>query len=292
MDLDGVVAQLVIREKFRNHNIDFKNCGYGKISKMISQVNFNQYDVVFITDLNFKIDDQINLYNEIKDCNYKGKIIYIDHHQYESTEYLDKLKDEFGAVIIIDEEFCGTKLTQNLLKTTNEDLIKLVEITDIYDMWRDDNPRFVTANYVNDLFWDLGFGFRDSFIRSDYKFTPQHKEKIKSFKGEVETYINGAKNKVLFYNEDDKVLFALDYKFSNHFKEYFDTRLMLFADYPNGKMSWRFSDIKFREPVFKAIEKFNGVPGGHDLAGGAVVPNIKENMKLIYDEILSVTKCL
>jgi oligoribonuclease NrnB/cAMP/cGMP phosphodiesterase (DHH superfamily) len=52
-DMDGFGCQLCINEKFKNHDITFDNCSYGKIEETIWRYNFNDYDLIFITDLNF-----------------------------------------------------------------------------------------------------------------------------------------------------------------------------------------------------------------------------------------------
>jgi len=138
-DLDGFGCQLCIYEKFKNYNIVFDNCGYNKINKTLDKYDFNNFDLVFITDLNFTIKNQELLYDKLLD--YKGKCIYIDHHQYDTTEILDKS----NCKVIIDDTKSATLKTYEVLKLNNSNLLKLCKVIDIYDMWRTKNKHFQKA---------------------------------------------------------------------------------------------------------------------------------------------------
>ena len=204
-DLDGFGCQLCIYEKFKNYNIVFDNCGYNKINKTLDKYDFNNFDLVFITDLNFTIKNQELLYDKLLD--YKGKCIYIDHHQYDTTEILDKS----NCKVIIDDTKSATLKTYEVLKLNNSNLLKLCKVIDIYDMWRTKNKHFQKASLFNDYFWETHKTFREDMIKNNYIINVNFKE----LEDKVDDYFKEELNKTIFCGDD--MVISFDYKYSNHF---------------------------------------------------------------------------
>ena len=287
-DLDGFGCQLCIHEKFKN-NIIFNNCSYSNIKNEINKISFDDYDLIFVTDLNFNESEQKLLYEKLK--TYKGKFIYIDHHIYETTEYLDKIKNELNHKIIIDISKSASMKTYEILKLNNENLFNLIKIIDIYDVLREDNPKFKLANYINDYFWEISDEFREKMIKQNYKFSNEDKEKIKSYKNYVKEYIKDNIKKGIIINTP-KLVISFDYKYSNHYDEFFD-KSVLICNIKNKKFSIRlkneFDSEKMREYIVEIVkEVFNPYTfGGHSSALGFEVKELNNNKLKLILSVLS-----
>jgi len=289
-DLDGFGCQLCVYEKFKNHNINFKNCGYKNIIYELNKISFNEYDLIIITDLNFDLNAQKHLYEKLK--NFKGKFIYIDHHLYENKEYLDKIKNELNHKIIIDTSKSATLKTYEILKLDNNNLKNLCEIIDIYDVWREENPKFKLANLVNDYFWSISEDFREKMISQNYKFSQEDKEKIKYFKEYSKKYIeNNLKNGIII--ESPNLIISFDFKYTNHFKEYFNNPNILICNLKNNKFSLRLKeeDSNKRDIIIDWIKK-NFYPetiGGHQLAIGFEFIKLEKNsLKIMLEGLVNI----
>ena len=148
-DLDGISCQLAIFEKYKK-NINFFNTSYNDIEKKLKiledviTINFKK---IFITDLYFKKNNFQQLEKIIK-LNPNIKFIYIDHHEYEESEkeIIKKLKKYSNFIFIHSLKVSASKLTFLALKLKNLDLKKLIELVDIYDLWKENNRLFMMAD--------------------------------------------------------------------------------------------------------------------------------------------------
>jgi len=296
-DLDGFGCQLSINEKFnpigkpKTAEINFKNMGYGKIPEMLDKIeDLNYYDAFIITDLNFIEEHQEKLYETLKKHNFKGKFIYIDHHLYNDTTFLEKIKNEFNASIFIDiEKSASLKTFELFIKEIDteprKNLQKLIEMIDIYDLWQKDNPKFKIANLLNDLFWDaFNFDFTEKMISQNYKLTDSQKNLMKGYIKKVENTFKEFQEKGIILNKG-KFLISFDYKYSNHYSEFFNYEIGITVDINTKNVSIRIDNENKRDKIFKIIEKHNGKPGGHGVAFGAVF-NDKKDISSFLDEIV------
>ena len=284
-DLDGFGCQLCINEKFKKHDITYSNCGYSSIEKTLDKFEFNNFDVVFITDLNFNQQQQTKLYEKAKD--YQGKLIYIDHHQYlEGTEYLDKLAD-LGNKVIIDTTKSATLKTYEVLKLDNPNLKKLCELIDIYDMWRTENPKFKGANLFNTWFWENVNEFMFKMKQLDYDIS-KLKEEIKQQKNKVDNYYKENFNKIIFYK--DPIYISFEYKYIGHIEEKFPgTKFAIILNIPDNRISIR-DHLGIKDKMIEIAEKYNGTCGGHVEAYGMVIPDLKNKYQSVLKEIVEVAK--
>ena len=275
-DLDGFGCQFCIYEKFKNYNIKYENTGYNSIEETLNRFNFNKFDLVFITDLNFNENQQKLLYNKLQ--NYKGKCIYIDHHQYTTTDWLNKC----NAKIIIDDKSATLK-TYEILKLDNSNLFKLCELIDIFDTWKKDNPKFKGANLLNDYFWENIDKFRDTIISLDYDIKPL-KPELLEMKQKVKEYFTKNLNKIIYYN--NKILISFEYKYINHIEEIFpDLKFAIIVNKDINRISIR-DFIGIKENIVRIVEQFGGSCGGHINAYGMVIPNLSTNYQEVVKKLV------
>ena len=275
-DLDGFGCQLSIKEKFKDSNITFSNCGYNGVENVLEKYNFNDYDIVFITDLNFTKEQQLILYNKLK--GYKGKCIYIDHHQYEFNDYLIKAK-ELGLKLIIDESKSATLKTYEVLKLNNQNLKNLCDLIDVYDMWRVENPKFKASNYFNTWFWNHPESFRTRMQANNYSLN-SIKDELKELTIKVKKFF---KNSNLFYHSDG-ILIAYTYDYCNHIEEFYPFKFAIITN-TQTRISIRDS-LNLKNEMIKIAEKYNGTCGGHENAYGMSIPNLQKHYKDIIKDIV------
>jgi len=296
-DLDGYGCQLVINEKFnpigkyKTAELNFKNMGYNKIPEMLDKIeDLTYYDAFIITDLNFIKEHQKKLYDTLKKHNFKGKIIYIDHHLYDDKTYLEKIQNEFSAKIFIDDTKSATLKTFELFikdidSVPRQNLKKLVELIDIYDIWQKDNPKFKIANMLNDLFWEeFNYDFAEKMIKQNYKLNDNQKNLMKSYAGKIEKTFKELQEKGIIINKG-KFLISFDFKYANHYSEFFDYEISVNVNIQSMTISVRVNNEDKRETIFNLIEKHNGNPGGHGVAFGAVF-NTKKDISSFLDELV------
>lgn len=70
-DLDGVGCQILISHVHRD--VTFKQCGYGKVDQIVREINPDNWDGIYMTD----ITPSPELWDEIKQWN---NLVIIDHH--------------------------------------------------------------------------------------------------------------------------------------------------------------------------------------------------------------------
>jgi len=280
-DLDGFGCQLCINEKFKKHEIIYANCGYSKIEKTLDY-NFNDFNLIFITDLNFNINQQKFLYEKLKD--YKGKCIYVDHHQYdEGYEILKKA----NCKVIIDDSKSATLLTYETLKLNNPKLRKICELIDVFDMWRVKDKRFKAASYFNSWFWENVEIFRPKLKMNNYDLS-FIKEELKQLHQKIKKYFEENKN-LYFFDENTKILIAFSYEYMNHLEEFFpDFKFAIITNREAGLSIRDYYNLK--KEMQKIAKKYNGDCGGHIEAYGMSIPNLKDNYKNIIKDIVEEVK--
>jgi len=134
-DLDGVGCQILLGSVFRN--IEYRNCSYYNIDKELMNINGDDYDYVFVTDISPKIDEVMDAYDNL---------ILIDHHQ--SAENVPE-KNRF-----VNKKYSATFLTNHFLtkmygKERFTKFSKLVKLINDYDMW---TLKYKGSKALNDLY--------------------------------------------------------------------------------------------------------------------------------------------
>ena len=92
-----------------------------------------------------------------KMCSLFEKITLIDHHLYQDGFFdnYPKLKVHW------DKSKSATLLTYEYFNNDNQNLKKLSELIDVYDLWQVKHPDFYASQDLNDFFWEIG---REKFI--------------------------------------------------------------------------------------------------------------------------------
>lgn len=148
-DLDALGCVLNIEYKFPNVPKHYFYTNYADIDKQVQEIvkykNENACTNIVIADVSFSdAKDSLRvLYNEF------NKVTHIDHHMYP-----DGFWDEFPNMQVQwDKAFSATVLCEKYLKNENENLSRLSEIIDVYDLWRTQDPKFNLSQHFNEYFW-------------------------------------------------------------------------------------------------------------------------------------------
>lgn len=158
-DPDGMGCQIALNHIFKN--IHFNNVSFYKIDNVLKNVNYNDFDWVFLTDLH-PTDESI--------LDISPKIIMIDHHK--SAQGMHN-PSKFRYVI---QGKCGAILTKNFLESIfNVKLSKLNSLFYLindYDMYTLKNPK-------SKLLYDLMYNYhkpisaRENFYSGRTRFLPK-----------------------------------------------------------------------------------------------------------------------
>ena len=288
-DMDGFGCQFSIYEKFKNHNTRFENCGYESIKKTLNSFDFNNFDVVFITDLNFNGSDLKLLYEKMQTS--KSKVVYIDHHLYEDEDIaiFEKLKgDNFKYKI--DTNHSASMLTYKLLKIDNPKLFNLIKIIDIFDIWQTDKKEFLFSKYLNEWFWFNSDVFFSKMINADYDFT-KYLDEIKKMKIEIDSYYKNNLNKDFFYDDEYDIFLSGKYIYTSFIQDYFkNVKLAIIVNSKDGKTG-RISirdNIEARNDIEKYCKENNIEFGGHGTAYGMTINSSKKTIKEVTDDLIQI----
>jgi len=303
IDMDGVGCQFCIKET--HQNILCLNANYNEIIDYLDIVFdriSNSTKKVFITDLSFKTNDILKLQSLVNSYP-KIKFVYIDHHEYTEDDWklLNELKKRDNFLLIHSLKASATKLTFLYTKPKNENLSKLANIINAYDIWLEDDPLFKIGWVYNTLFWDIGMRpFIAELRTNNYKMPSYFKRRYKEIVKEKNDYFKKLFEANLIAIDDDK-------KFLFAFAD--DYRSFITIDFPSYKIyviasSYNNISIRFRnlEPekakVIKEaiITTVTNLPqvisaGGHLNAFGVTVDrdasfdDLKEVVQIIQKKI-------
>jgi oligoribonuclease NrnB/cAMP/cGMP phosphodiesterase (DHH superfamily) len=310
-DLDGVVCHILLRNLFPKLDVRYYTCGYDKlqekITKLIDDKEIFDIHTVFVTDLSITCD-QAKLLKE----NFNNVFLF-DHHE---TSYL--IKDELHSILhntYINKTMCGSALVfrafEEKLKIVLEGVLKdlpemslrfdrlkrLVEVTNIYDMWQLHHEQFSLAYYLNDCFWIYRWEqFVDKYIRGFEGFNTY----------ETMTVYGRLKEKTKLINEADKSVFGKNknaiFIVTTEAERITNEITIALQDYEyyfvynpeSDKLSIRVKNKN--KNLAKALEKLESPivkeAGGHRFAGGLVLKKdlVKKDLlealtNEIYDEL-------
>lgn len=304
-DPDGITP--VILSKIIFNNFDYLllevNEVNTSISKLIDEKKFDNYDIIYITDLSMSEE----LYNRINDnTKLKDKIKVIDHHI--SNIFANKYS--FVDVIDVNDEGLRESATslyyKHLIKTySNKTLhsnaIKFfVNLVREYDTWEWAKTNNMDAKKLANLFDIYG---KEFFIEHYYKFLSESEtfsfSEKELFLLEIEQqkmdhYIEEKKETVIPVTIDSYkagIVFASQYRselgniLSKHFIDRYDFIIII-----NIERSISYRGIKDVD-LNKIASMFGGK--GHLNASGSPLPdNIHEQIiKTIFDNKVNIIKC-
>lgn len=275
-DLDGIVAAMCVKACYPGKWINTVATGYLSLSKKIDQLN--EKETLLILDLNLN-EEQINavIAKSIK------TVAYFDHH--ETVKYVaDKIKEN-NFKHIIDKSRCGAKITYDFFKKVGniKYLEELVELTNIYDIWQENHPRFDEAMLLNDLYWYLGISKFQSEFEHGYDNNICKSEK-NQFKKEKEIFMKESfdnyttiENSTVFVNDPRMQHISYYTIFKPDFKFYFILKTLKdeFAEFAVRIRNSDLTILDINEEMRKHFPEI-GI-GGHLKSGGVKLPIEKIN---------------
>lgn len=164
-DLDGIGCPLVIRSQFEDmlshDKLDIEYCTYGsyadineKMKDFITAEKYNEYDLIFITDVSVSLEVA-----ELIEKNFKDKVVLLDHHK----TVMELNKYDWALIETNhrpDMKACGTSLVYEWFRALDLDLNyngKFVEAVRRYDTWEwKTKYNDETAKELNDIYHIYG----------------------------------------------------------------------------------------------------------------------------------------
>lgn len=167
-DLDGIGCAILMKNVYKNNEVDIEYCDYGNVNDKIGYFlnkDYIKYDKVFITDIS--VDE--NVAKIIDELSCVKDFILLDHHK--TAEWLNKYDwakvEDYCSVFGI--KISGTFMLHKWLIENNEEYVKcnylnskdFVQLVNDYDTWRWNELRDIKPKQLNDLLYIYG---RDKFI--------------------------------------------------------------------------------------------------------------------------------
>lgn len=150
-DLDGFGAYLVVNY-FKIPYDTFVHSNYGDFEAEDKKRLLETHDEIFITDFSLPT-------KQVEELLEKGKkVTIIDHHDYTNTEETRGLLQlqHKNFHILHDTTKSGTKLTFEHFKDKcrqKKALIQFIELVDVYDLWKLENPLREESEDMNRAFY-------------------------------------------------------------------------------------------------------------------------------------------
>jgi len=229
-DMDGAGCYLALKSK-----IDFDIVYHVPYNDISEHLHFIDTDitihtkVVFITDLSFSYDDLIHLVR--LSLNHPHvKFVYIDHHEYndERGPIFEKIKKVENIKVVHEIGTSASKLSLRVIGTKNDDLTKLIDYIDAFDIWKQDHEDFKKGWFLNTMFWEFKMsGFKFNIVNENYKIPKSFKDSYLKIVSEKNSYFKELEDKNLIMKDDDDFIFI---GFSDSYKSWFQ------VDYPEYRV--------------------------------------------------------
>lgn len=196
-DLDGVASSIIIQNVFKK--VDFKYLKYGEVNSYLKTVDYNDYDVVILTDISPETVEAFDI---------SDKFFLLDHHL--SAKHFHCVEKNR----IVNTEQCATVLVKKFFESLHGiDLGYLNEfcsIVDDYDRWIMSDSRSWAMNELYFFYYESDF--RRRFMNGNVKFSEDELDYIKKQKKALdETY----KNLTIYKCDKVNMCFFLESRFVN-----------------------------------------------------------------------------
>jgi oligoribonuclease NrnB/cAMP/cGMP phosphodiesterase (DHH superfamily) len=266
-DFDGVSCAIVLSNYFKD--ITCKSCTFSNIDSMIKKIEFEKYDVVFITDCFPKNPEILTI---------SDKIIIIDHHQ--TSQKLCNMTN-----IISFGETCAAMLVkfwiEDKFKVSLSHLDNLIKLTNDYDLW---THNYKESKQIERLFWYYSYyDFKDRFLTGNVKFTDGEKLFLSKKEEEFDDLYN---NLELFEMKSINGCFCAIDGFINdiadkllHVDNY---DVVIVQNLKNKNISVRSKDDDVN--IGDILERLN-IGGGHPKAGGFTLREKIEYQKDNFEKL-------
>ena len=298
-DLDGVGCSILLKNVYRDSDINVEYCDYNNINEKVEEfLNLNEdlsFDLIFITDIsvNESIAERIQ---EKVELNKYNKFVLLDHHK--TADWLNKYT---WATVEENSEYLerktsGTQMLHEWMVSHNSEYIKnnwynskeFIRLVNDYDTWHWNTIGDLIPKKFNDLLYIYG---RDKFIekvlfelKSCFTHFNSTDELILDLKQEeVDRFIE-SKNKTLKIVEIDDISLGIVFAESN-ISELGNRLCKLNPNIDaiaiiniNHSISYR--TIKDNVDVSALAKKYGG--GGHTKSSGSPINDTIRN-NLIVD---------
>lgn len=271
-DLDGVASSIPIYNYFEN--VSFKPVKYGDVDDMLSKVDFDDYDMVLLTDVSPENEFSFDL---------SDKIVLLDHHD-SAKKYHCPKKNRF-----VNNTMSAAKLVklfmENLLDIRMENLDDFSEAVNDYDLWINKNPNGWCLNELYYKYWDERF--RRRFSNGSLEYRPDEIAYIKDRRKEYKKLYESLE---LFELDDVNACFIISKTFINDLchdlmeKEGYD---IVFCSNANGNCSIR---SKRKDIHIGEILESMGIGGGHQFSGGFRESDVSQFKSKIDDICVNIER--
>lgn len=166
-DMDGAVSTIVVQNVFKN--VSFKYLKYGDVDKYLHSINYDDYDLVLLTDISPEEEESLGL---------SEKIFLLDHHG-----TAEKFHNPNKNRIVIPGNSAATlakRFFENFFKIDLSYLNRLCELTDDYDMFVLKYPESWALNEL--YFYYYEESFRNRFKNGNMKFSEDELNYVKTRK--------------------------------------------------------------------------------------------------------------
>jgi len=287
------------------YKADSINIGYDKINEtfqtLSAKLENTQCKEFYVTDLNFKLEELIQLYKMMKRFP-STKFIYIDHHDYNKKQIivLKRMKELQNVEVRHNIKMCATLLTYKYLGIQDKKIKFYVTVVNAYDIWLVDSKFHDLGIDLNNYFWFLkarafSYAFRN-FSLKNQKFL----DKSKQIRKQSREHFNKLENDHLCFSDNNiRVVFTDEYLgMVNSF--YKEDIIIIGTSY--GRISVRIDDKiddsianNMKNTVVKTLETspFFVSGGGHNHAFGLTFSdNVANNYEIILDLMKHVFKVI
>lgn len=278
-DFDGAISGSCVMAAL-GENCVSKAYSIAKVGAAVIDI-IDDADIVLLTDISVYKENLERLIPYMK----RDKLIIYDHHLNEhSTETFSHFGKKTSSVL--DAEICGSTLTWYKMSEyypNNQklkDLEQIVYLSDVYDMWRIENPDFEYAATINDLLdYRIGYnpdGFRERFLSNPdpYDLTSNEKMIIQRKKLRHNENLKLMEKNAALFDYKDHVFVMVEANATDYTKMHFMNSVleseqidMFIFKYPGGTQS------SVRVPKGSRIKNLNDWYEdfgciGHEKAGG------------------------
>ena len=219
-DLDGYGCILTALKM--NKPLTYINTGYDNIVNSLKNISEDylskqSIETLYITDLNFKESDTIELYKIVKH-NPSVNVIYIDHHPYENDKQFnifEKMKQFPNFKMVHNETYCATYLfyqyaLRKQLISADDDYDKLMKSINAFDTWKEDDKFFKAGLSLNDVMMDIKPAKFIEILKKDCKINDEMKALMKELHNRKNEYFKRLESEKCIIPFGDTLLFLAD----------------------------------------------------------------------------------
>lgn len=285
-DLDAAFCQLNFEFAAPNVRKKYFYTNYGnmkeKVSEIENYITVHRNDKILIMDVSFSNNkDQLDrLYSMF------NQVTLIDHHLYPDNfweQYNSKMK------VFYDKSKCAALLSNEFFKNQgkNQNLDTLTNITNVYDLWKVEDPLFDVSQNLNNFFWELGMDkFCYEVIRCNYSLPNYYVETVSKINQKIKDGIEKLEQKKLIHRFGKVTVVFTD--------EFFND--ILIKEMKNGQdiviNAMAYGIIKFRVSKYAPftddmLEALSKVTSGEEVTGHKLAWTYKMKIQTSFENIMN-----